>query len=83
MTKRNTDKPLAFGGRVDDRAQAAQYLGMSVAFLNKDACKNGKHVVPFFKLGGKPMYDFDKLDELRHTMQVQPPPKSKRLERRV
>jgi hypothetical protein len=81
MNEQESGKRRAFGGRCGDTHAAAEYIDRSVSFLNKDASKNGRHLIPFFKFGGRRMYDFDKLDQLPDKLQVEHPPRSRRLER--
>jgi hypothetical protein len=43
------------------RAEAAKFLGVSVAFLAVDAVNN-RHRVPYFKIGRRCVYDRQKLE---------------------
>jgi phage terminase Nu1 subunit (DNA packaging protein) len=47
--------------RIVNTKEAAGYLKVSVALLERDRWRDGD--IPFFKVGGSVKYDLDKLDE--------------------
>jgi hypothetical protein len=51
---------------------AAQYLGVSPSFLNKDRAKGGKRQVAFRRVGRAVLYDEPDLDQFKQANRVEP-----------